>query len=250
MRFTALGILFLTLATSMAAAFDIESMSEGERAAFRSEVRDYLLENPEVLMEAISVLEARRERETVARDSEQIERLSDEIFNDGISYVGGDPNGDVTLVEFLDYRCGFCKRAFPAVEELVASDGNIRYIVKEFPILGEQSTLAAQYAIAAKLVAGDADYKYVHDTLMLHDGAVTEGFLVRTSRALGLDHDAITEAMDSEEVALAIGKNHALAQALNVQGTPGFILGDIILRGFLELEQMREIVADIRASRG
>ena len=250
MRSTILAILFLTLATPMAAAFDIESMSEGERAAFRSEIRDYLLENPEVLMEAISVLEARREREAVARDSELIDRLREEIFNDGISYVGGDPNGDITLVEFLDYRCGFCKRAYPAVEELVASDGSIRYIVKEFPILGEQSTLAAQYAIAAKLVAGDADYKSVHDILMLHDGTVTEGFLVRTSRELGLDHDAITAAMGSEEVALAIGKNHALAKALNVQGTPGFILGDVILRGFLELEQMREIVADIRESRG
>ncbi|MDE0696605.1 MAG: DsbA family protein [Boseongicola sp.] len=249
MQFKAVGILFLTLAAPMAAAFDIESMSEGERAAFRSEIRDYLLEYPEVLMEAISVLEERRERDAVARDSEVIERLHDSIFDDSFSYVGGNLDGDVTLVEFLDYRCGFCKRAFPAVEELVASDGNIRYIVKEFPILGEQSTLAARYAISVKFVASDADYKRVHDTLMLHDGAVTEGFLARTSRELGLDHDAITESMGSEDVAIAIGKNHALAQALNVQGTPGFILGDIILRGFLELEQMREIVADIRANR-
>ena len=250
MQFKVLGILFLTLAAPMAAAFDIESMSEDERAAFRSEIRDYLLEYPEVLMEAISVLEERRERDAVAQDSEAIKRLHDSIFDDGFSYVGGNPDGDVTLVEFLDYRCGFCKRAFPTVEELVASDGNIRYIVKEFPILGDQSTLAAQYAIAAKFVAGDADYKRVHNTLMQHDGAVTDGFLVRTSRELGLDHDAIVETMDSEDVALAIGKTHALARALNVQGTPGFILGDIILRGFLELEQMREIVADIRASRG
>ena len=250
MQFKVLGILFLTLAAPMAAAFDIESMTEGERAAFRSEIRDYLLEHPEVLMEAISVLEERRERDAVTRDSDAIERLHDSIFNDGFSYVGGNPDGDVTLVEFLDYRCGFCKRAFPAVEELVASDGNIRFIVKEFPILGDQSTLAARYAIAAKLVAGDADYKRVHDTLMQHDGAVTEGFLARTSRELGLDHDAITELMGNKDVAAVIGKNHALAQALNVQGTPGFILGDIILRGFLELEQMREIVADIRASRG
>ncbi|MDE0524263.1 MAG: DsbA family protein [Boseongicola sp.] len=250
MQFKVLGILFLTLAAPMAAAFDIESMSEDERAAFRSEIRDYLIEHPEVLMEAISVLEERREQVAVARDSEAIERLHDSIFDDGFSYVGGNPEGDVTLVEFLDYRCGFCKRAFPAVEELVASDGNIRFIVKEFPILGEQSTLAARYAIAAKFVAGAADYKRVHDTLMLHDGAVTEGFLARTSRELGLDHDAITELMGNKDVATVIGKNHALAQALNVQGTPGFILGDIILRGFLELEQMREIVADIRASRG
>ena len=250
MQSKVLGILFLTLAAPMAAAFDIDSMSDGERAAFRSEIRDYLLEHPEVLMEAISVLEERREQSAVARDSAAIERFHDSIFDDGFSYVGGNPDGDVTLVEFLDYRCGFCKRAFPTVEKLVASDGNIRYIVKEFPILGDQSTVAAQYAIAAKFVAGDADYKRVHDTLMLHDGAVTEGFLVRTSRELGLDHDAIMVAMDSEDVAMAIGKNHALAQALNVQGTPGFILGDIILRGFLELEQMREIVAEIRASRG
>lgn len=250
MQSTALGILFLALAAPMAAAFDIESMSGGERATFRSEIRDYLLENPEVLMEAISVLEERQQQEAVARDSELIEHLRDGIFDDGFSYVGGNPDGDVTLVEFLDYRCGYCKRAYPTVEELVASDGNIRYIVKEFPILGDQSTLAAQYAIAAKLVFGDADYKRVHDTLMQHDGAVTEGFLVRTSRELGLDHDAITASMGSEDVALAIGQNHALAQSLNVRGTPGFILGDTILRGFLELEQMREIVADIRENRG
>ncbi len=250
MQFKIMSILFVTLAASMAAAFDIESMSSSERAALRSEIRDYLIEHPEVLMEAISVLEERREQDAVARDSDAIERLHASIFDDGFSYVGGNPDGDVTLVEFLDYRCGFCKRAFPAVEELVASDGNIRYIVKEFPILGDQSTLAAQYAIAVKIVAGDAAYKRVHDTLMQHDGAVTGGFLVRTSRELGLDHEAITEAMDSNDVASAIGKNHALAQALDVQGTPGFILGDLILRGFLELGQMREIVAVIRANRG
>ncbi len=250
MQSAALGMLFLALAAPMAAAFDAERMSESERAAFRSEVRNYLLENPEVLMEAFSILEERREQAAVARDGELIELFRDSILKDGFSYVGGNPDGDVTLVEFLDYRCGFCKRAFPAVEELVASDGRIRYIVKELPILGEQSALASQYAIATKLVAGDADYKRVHDRLMQHDGEVTEGFLVRTSREFGLDHAAITETMGSEDVASAISSNHALAEALNVRGTPGFILGDVILRGFVELDEMRAIVAGIREKRG
>lgn len=247
---TALTALTLSLAALPVAAFDIEAMSDEDRAIFRSEIRAYLLENPEVLMEAIAVLEERQAAEAANMDVALIELNRDAIFDDGHSFVGGNPDGDVVMVEFLDYRCGFCKRAFPAVEELVSTDGNVKLIIKEFPILGEESVLASQYAIAAKMVGGDVAYKSVHDTLMMHQGGINEGFLARTSRNLGLDHDTVVETMGSDEVSTIINANRALAQTLQIQGTPSFIMGENFVRGFVELEQMRSIVEGIRAEQG
>ena len=231
-------------------AFDIDAMNDEEREAFRAEIRAYLLENPEVLMEAIAVLEERRAAEDANRDIAVLSEHRDAIFNDGFSYVGGNPDGDVTMVEFLDYRCGFCKRAHPAVKDLLETDGNIRLIVKEFPILGEQSTLASQYAIATKMVEGDDAYLKVHDVLMEHQGGLNAGFLARTSRELGFDHGKIAETMEGADVENVIASNRALAQLLQIQGTPSFIMGENFVRGFVELDQMRAIVSEIRASRG
>ncbi|MDA8584671.1 DsbA family protein [Rhodobacteraceae bacterium] len=250
MKRALISMLFAVVAAGSAHALDIESMTDEERSIFREEIRAYLLDNPEVLMEAIGVLEQRREQEAANLDVDLLAQNRDDIFDDGYSFVGGNPDGDVTVVEFLDYRCGFCKRAFPAIQELLATDGNIRLIVKEFPILGEESALASRYAIAAKEVAGDAAYKDIHDLLMLHNGSVSAGFLARTSRELGLDHGAIAEQMESPEVESIISTNRALAQRLQIQGTPSFIMGENFVRGFVELDQMRAIVDQIRAEQG
>ena len=244
-----LRVLSAALALSFALpaqAFDISAMTAEERNAFRMEIRNYLLENPEVLMDAISVLERRRQVEALEAERRIYAENYDAIFNDGYSYVGGNPDGDVTIVEFMDYRCGFCKRAFPAVEELIASDGNIRFIVKEFPILGEASVLGARYAIATHMVHGDEAYKTVHDAMMVMRGDLNDAALVRISEQAGLDHDSILNAMDDEEISRIINENHALAQKLMIQGTPSFVIGDQFVRGFLELDQMRAVVADIR----
>lgn len=231
-------------------AFEIDAMSDGERDIFRSEIRDYLIENPEVLMEAIAVLEERRSQQAAVAEVEMLENNRDAIFNDGFSFVGGNPDGDVTIVEFMDYRCGFCKRAFPAVEELLETDGNIRFVIKEFPVLGEQSTLAARYAIAAQLVAGDDAYKEVHDALMAWNGQITPASLGRVAKSAGVDHDAVLEKIGDDAVTQIIDANRELAQTLQIQGTPSFIMGDNFVRGFVELEQMRAIVEDIRANQG
>ena len=238
------------MASSSAFAFDIDAMSDDERDIFRSEIREYLLENPEVLIEAIAVLEDRRAQEAEVAERDMLENNRDAIFNDGYSYVGGNPDGDVTIVEFMDYRCGYCKRAFPAIEELIASDGNIKFIVKEFPVLGEQSTLAARYAVAAKLVGGDEAYKAVHDNLMAWGGEITAGSLARVSRSSGVDHSAVMAKIEDDEVSEIIQANRLLAQSLQIQGTPSFIMGDNFVRGFVELDQMRAIVNDIRESQG
>lgn len=241
----------LCLATAIpATATDIDAMSDSEREAFRAEVRAYLLDNPEVLMEAIAVLEERRIEGAAEAEVAMLENNREEIFNDGFSFVGGNPDGDVTIVEFLDYQCSFCKRAFPAVEELIASDGNIRFIVKEFPILGEASVLGSRYALATKSLHGDDAYKTIHDELMLLRGSLTPQTLARLSEDLNFDHREILAEMESEVITQIIDANRALGQRLQIQGTPTFIMGESFVRGFLELDQMRQVVASERLNEG
>ena len=235
-----------SLAATSGQAFDIENMTDEERAIFQSEIRAYLLENPHVIMEAVQILQSQQNQQAAAAELALLRDNSEEIYNDGVSFVGGNPDGDVTIVEFLDYRCGYCKRAFPSVEELLASDGNIRFVVKEFPILGEASVMVSQYALAVKFSAGDDAYKTVHDKLMLHRGDINEGYLARLSREIGVDHGDVADLMESQEVMDVIAANRQLAQKLAIQGTPSFIMGENFVRGFVELDQMRAIVEGIR----
>jgi len=241
---------FLLATAAPAMAFEIETMTPGERDIFRSEIRDYLLENPEVLMEAIAVLEDRRAQQAAQMEQQLLVDNHDALYNDGFSYVGGNPDGDVTMIEFLDYRCGYCKRAHPEVKALIEGDGGIRIIVKEFPILGEESELAARYAIATKIVSGDEAYYAVHDKLMEWNGPVNAGALGRISSGTGVDHDAAIAEMNSSEVSAIIATNRALAQTLQIQGTPSFVMGEAFIRGYLEPAQMRSMVEAVRADKG
>ena len=242
---TPLAALLCLALAGPAAATEIGDMTDAERAAFRDEVRAYLLDNPEVLMEAISVLESREQQAQATSDAELIAQNAEELF-DGESWVGGNPEGDVTVVEFMDYRCGYCRRAFPEVEELIESDGNIRFIVKEFPILGEQSVMASRFAIATQRVAGDAAYEAVHDELMTMRGEVNEASLQGIAADQDLDWDAIAAEMESPAVDERIEEGLALGQRMGVNGTPSFVFGDQMVRGYVPLDVMREIVAEER----
>lgn len=229
-----------------AAALDLTKMSAEERSIFRQEVRSYLMDNPEVIMEAVNVLEERQQQAQVQADLSMVTDNADEIFNDGFSYVGGNPDGDITLVEFLDYRCGYCKRAHGEVAKLLETDGNIRLIVKEFPILGDQSVLASRFAVATKQVAGGESYKALNDALMTVNGDVSLPMLRRLGTTLGLDTAAIEARMDSPDVTEEITRTRALAQKLRITGTPTFVVHDEMLRGYLPYDQMMEMIKEKR----
>lgn len=236
----------LALVALPALAFDPAAMSDAERSAFRAEVRAYLLENPQVLMEAISVLEQQQQDAAAEADLATLAQYKDAIFNDPASWVGGNPDGDITVVEFLDYRCGYCRKAWQDVEELVKSDGNIRFVIKEFPILGEQSVVSSQFAIATRMVAGDEAYKRAHDALISLRGDATPESMAQLAEELGLDAAAITAKMASPEVMAVIEANHQLATALDLSGTPGFVIDQTLVRGYVPLDGMRQIVAGQR----
>ncbi len=250
LRHAAPALLGLSLITGPAQALDLNAMSDAEKEQFGQQVREYLLENPEVIIEAINILEQRNALAEAQADQELVAANSDELFNDGYSWVGGNPDGDLTLVEFMDYRCGYCRRAVPEVAELLSEDGNIRLIIKEFPILGDASVMSSRFAIATKHVAGDDAYKQVHDALMEFGGEPTEVTLRRISDGLGLDSDAIIEAMNSDQVTDEINQTRELARRMNISGTPSFVLGTEMLRGYLTADQMIEIANVVRAEQG
>ncbi|KAJ54459.1 DSBA oxidoreductase [Actibacterium mucosum KCTC 23349] len=242
-------ILALTMALALvspAQATDLTNMTDAERAAFGAQVRAYLLENPQVLREAIAVLEQREAEEQANADLNLVAAYSDALFNDTNSWQGGNPDGDITLVEFVDYRCSYCRRAHDEVAELISTDGNIKLIVKEFPILGEESVLSSRFAIATRQVAGDAAYKQVHDALITFRGSVSENALRRLAEQFNLDATEILARMNGQEVTEVIQANYALAQAMSINGTPTFVLNDSMLRGYVPLDGMRELVADAR----
>jgi len=237
---------FLGLMALPAQAFDLGDMNDTERQVFRDEVRDFLMENPQVIMEAVAVLEA-RDAEAQAADDDRLVQANRAMLNDSeLSWQGGNLEGDVTLIEFVDYRCGYCRRAHDEVAELVESDGNIRLILKEFPILGEASLTSSRFAIATRQLAGDEAYKAVHDALITFTGDVTEPALMRMANTFGLDGAAIVAHMESDAVTAVIAETRALGQRLNINGTPTFVVQDEMVRGYVPLEAMRGIVADLR----
>lgn len=245
-RYAALMIALATATATQAADLDLDNMTDAQRDAFGAQVREYLLENPEVIMEAVQVLEARQAQAQAQGDLDLVAANTEALFNDGYSWVGGNPDGDVTIVEFFDYRCGFCRRAHPEVKQLLEIDGNIRYVAKEFPILGENSMISSRFAIAVRKVAGDDAYAAANEALIALNSDMDEPVLRRLATSLDLDADAVLDAMDDEDITRQIAETRALAQALQINGTPSFVMGTQMIRGYLPLDAMQEVIAEER----
>ncbi len=241
--FCAGALAFGTMA--QAEPLDLGNMSDADRAAFRNEIRSYLLENPEVIFEAIQILEERRNVAGQQADRDLVQANAAALFNDGFSFVGGNPDGDVTVVEFLDYRCGYCKRAHPEIQELLDRDPNVRLVVKEFPILGPDSVKAGKMALAALQLDPDG-YARLGDELMNYQGNLTEQVAYRIAGETGYDIADLKELANSTEIDDRLNENYQLARALGLQGTPAFVVGTEVIRGYLPVDEMLVAVQDAR----
>lgn len=242
-----LAALLLTATPVM--AFDIGAMSEDEKAAFGQAVREYLMANPEVLVESINVLEERRVASEAQNDVDLVAANKDAIFDDGQSWIGGNPEGDVTMVEFIDYRCGYCRKFNEQVHDLVESDGNIRLILKEFPILGPESDASARFAVAAKQLGGDEAYVKAHDELMALRGSPSPEALKAIADDIGLNAEEVINTMDTESVSAVLRDNRQLAERMAIMGTPTFVIGDTLLRG-MPADGLEATVAAAREGNG
>lgn len=236
----------LTLAAHAAPALDFQNLSAADRAALDAEIRSYLLTHPEVLVEAMQALDQKQQAAQAQSDATLVTSNADAIFKDGYSWVAGNPQGNVTVVEFLDYRCTYCRKAYEEVSDLVQKDGNIRFIVKEFPILGPQSDISSRYAIAVMQANGPEAYAKVHDALMTFRGEVNADSLTKLSQRFGLDAKDLLARMNSDAVTQVINKNRALGEQLQIQGTPTFVIADQMVRGYLPEAAMQQIVDKVR----
>jgi protein-disulfide isomerase len=223
-----------------------EALTPAQRQAVEDAVGDYLRKNPEIVIEAINILRQREQAAETADARNVIAARGPEIFNDSATPVGGNPDGDVTLVEFFDYQCGYCKRVFPTVNKLVEDDGKIRFVYKEFPILGPVSVYAARAALASH---GQGKYREFHDALMKARGALTEDGVLRIADTVGLDRSKLLEEMSRNEAEydLVFARNRDLAQALKINGTPAFVAGDAVIRGAADYASMKHVIDQVRS---
>ncbi|WP_420409104.1 DsbA family protein [Hoeflea sp.] len=208
-------------------------------------VRDYILSNPEVLEEAQQVLQARREEESRQLAMASIENNRDAIFNAPEDMVIGNPEGDITLVEFFDYNCGYCKRAMDDVVEIIETDPNVKVVLKEFPILGPDSVAAHQVSMAFRKLAPE-QYGDYHMALLGADVRASEAVAIELAKEYGVEEEALREAMNDPAIEESIRLSYQLADTLGISGTPSFVLGDETVFGAVGSEALLAKIANVR----
>ncbi len=208
-------------------------------------IEAYLLENPSILQRVSDALRNELQAAEAAQAKAALATMQTQIYEDPANVVLGNPEGDVTLVEMFDYNCGYCRSSVPDMATLLAEDPNLKIILKEFPILSQESEDAARVGV---LVAqADVDYWAFHEQLFTGRGKVTVDAALQAAQSLGLNPADLRTQMGTPAVTEILARNHQLAQGLNISGTPTFIIGDEIIPGAIGLEQLRTRIANMRA---
>ena len=229
-------------ATPTASESASSAFTPAQRAEFGKLVREYLLANPEVIVEVSEELQRRQQEQQNKQRREVLSSSKEQIFRSPVDFVLGDADGDVTIVEYFDYNCGWCKRALNEVVKLSKADPKVRVVMKEFPIFGEHSEFAARAALASKVQGKYWDF---HVALM-KEGRVTKNNVMTIAERVGLDVEALKAEMNKPKYTEAIRQTQRIAASLGIEGTPGFIIDDQINPGFLPEAQLRAMVADVR----
>ncbi|MBO6785053.1 MAG: DsbA family protein [Alphaproteobacteria bacterium] len=218
-------------------------LSDTQKQEVRETVRAYLLENPDVIVEALEILQTRRQQAEQQRQRGVLAANADRIVDERRDPVIGNPDGSVTIVEFFDYQCPYCKRMAQDMFDLAAEDPDLRIVFKEFPVFGTESILAARAALAA---AKQGKYREFHLAVMNLRGAPSETAVFRLADSLGLDLDRLRNDMQSQDIEDTIQANYRLAQEIGVRGTPAFVVGNELIPGAMSLDAMRDLIARTR----
>jgi protein-disulfide isomerase len=225
--------------------------SPGQRGEIEKIIRDYLLKNPEVLQEVIQEMERRQAQAEAEKHKEAIKEHAEAIFNSRRQVVLGNPQGDVTMVEFFDYNCGFCRKALADKIELMKADPKLRLVLKEFPVLGEGSTQAAQVAVAVRMQDKTGGKKYLefHQKLFASRGQIDKARALAVVREIGFDQARAEKDMASDEVRLSLEEAFKLAEALGINGTPTYVLNGQVVVGAVGVEKLREAINTARCGK-
>jgi protein-disulfide isomerase len=214
--------------------------SSADKTEIEQIVRQYLLANPEILLELMRELDTRDAAAKQKATQSVLRERQKDLFADPDAPVLGNPNGDVVMVEFFDYNCGYCKQAHPQRNAALKKDGKVRLLLKEFPILGPTSMTAAKVALAARF---QNRYQEMHEALMAHRGPLSEEDIFSIAGTVGLDVDTLKTQMESAEVTRQIAANIQLARSLDVSGTPAFIVGETLIPGAMDSDAFTALFA-------
>jgi protein-disulfide isomerase len=206
-------------------------------------IRDYLLSHPEVVTESLRRAQERDREAAKAQARSAVEAHQQALFQDPDSPVGGNAAGDVTIVEFFDYRCPYCRRMEPLVKTLLAEDRGVRLVYKELPILGPESVIASRAALAAH---GQGKYQEAHDLLIGASGPFTPDSLATLLAGVGVDGKRLRADMDAPEIATLLRRELGLAEAIGIEGTPAFVVGSELIVGATDIAVLRDLVKRAR----
>ena len=247
LRAGALGLALCATSAGFAADAALQAKSSftpTQRDELKKLIHAYIVENPDVITEAVSALQA---KEDAARDDKQktvLKSRKQDLMEPGEGTVLGNLKGDVTIVEFFDYNCGYCKNLFPAMMETVKEDGKVRLVMKEFPILGPSSVTAAKAALAS---VKQGKYPAFHMALLGHKGALSDEVIMSVAKDTGLDVAQMQKDMKAADVDKTIEANHTLARDLQITGTPALVIGNSFVPGAVSKDSLKELIAKARA---
>lgn len=228
--------------SSISSVYALDVLEKEEIGKF---IREYLIENPEIIAEAQAALELRVAAQEKIRTREMIASMSDRLYNSAEDVIIGNPDADVTIVEFFDYNCGFCKRAMNDMQEIVSKDPNVKFILKEFPILGEESLEASRVSMAVTKVAPEKGAQF-HVALLGGSGRAGRAKAMKIAEDMGVDMPALNIALDDESLLDPVSVTYGLAQELGINGTPSYVIGNEAVYGAVGVSDILSKIENIR----
>jgi protein-disulfide isomerase len=240
--FASLRALALVAAVSTMPA-SAQDITPAQRSQIESIIRNYLVEHPEVLLESMRALEARQQAAEEANAKVAVATLKRELFDDPGSPVAGNPKGDVTIVEFFDFRCPVCKKIHPVLSDVVKADGNVRVIYKQWPILGPESEYVARVALAARY---QGKYLAFHEALIATEAKLSGDEVMRIAAKVGLERQRLIKDSERPEIQQDLMKSFMLADELKINGTPSYVIGNQVVKGGRDADYFRAIIAQAR----
>ena len=221
-------------------------LSAAQRTEIEGVIKDYLMKNPDVIREVLVEMERKQKADEETARSKAVSDLAPQLFNSQRQAVLGNPNGKITLVEFFDYNCGYCKKALDDVAKLVKAEPELRLVIKDFPVLGPGSVEAAEIATAMRNQAKGDKYWQYHTKLLMTRGQVGKTQALAVAKEMGADMDRLAKDVASPETRASLQEVMALADKLQLSGTPTFVLGDEVIVGAVGQEELRTRIGNMR----
>jgi protein-disulfide isomerase len=237
-----IGAALMLALAARAPAADAPPLNDAQRAGIEGVVHDYLMKHPEVIIEAVQAYQDKIQADKDKAAKEEVAKRAQDLLHDPQTQVMGNAKSDCTIVEFFDNQCPYCQANEPEIQKLLKQDGRVKLVLKEFPILGPTSLIASKAALAS---VKQGKYAEFHEALLSHKGHYDKAAVVdEIAKSVGLDMDKLHKDMDSPEIAQEIDRNLDLGRALDINGTPGFVIGDQIVGGASSVDELKKYVSD------